>query len=79
MNIYTYIFTQMILQLTNGRFIEISVEQYLNMTDEDIQYLVSLGNSHTKDSSNPFYGSLTDNPSENEDEEENSKDFYDSD
>ena len=48
----------MILQLSTGRFIEISVEQYLDMTDLDIQYLNSLGSSYTKDNPNPFYGSL---------------------
>lgn len=70
MNIYTYIFTQMILQLTNGRFIEISVEQYLDMTDEDLQFLVSLGNVHTKDNPNPFYGNLSDRVEEKEDDED---------
>ena len=39
----------MILQLPNGRIIEISVEQYLDMTDQDIQDLNSLGAAYTKD------------------------------
>jgi len=45
----------MILQLPNGRIIEISVEQYLDMTDQDIQDLNSLGAAYTKDCVNPFY------------------------
>jgi hypothetical protein len=45
----------MILQLPNGRIIELSVEQYLDMTDQDIQDLNSLGIAYTKDCVNPFY------------------------
>ena len=45
----------MILQLPNGRIIELSVEQYLDMTDQDIQDLNSLGIGYTKDCVNPFY------------------------
>ena len=60
----------MILQLTNGRFIEISLDQYLEMTDEDLQFLVSLGNVHTKDNPDPFYGKLSDREEIKEDEEE---------
>lgn len=45
----------MILQLPNGRIIEISVEQYLDMTDQDIKDLNSLGAAYTKDCVNPFY------------------------
>lgn len=32
----------MIYQLPNGKIIEISIEEYLDLTDQDIQYLVSL-------------------------------------
>lgn len=45
----------MILQLPNGRIIELSVEQYLDMTDQDIQDLNALGIAYTKDCVNPFY------------------------
>jgi len=45
----------MILQLPNGRIIEISVEQYLDMSTEDLQDLNSLGTVYTKDCVNPFY------------------------
>ena len=45
----------MILQLPNGRIIELSVEQYLDMTDQDILDLNALGIAYTKDCVNPFY------------------------
>lgn len=45
----------MFLQLQNGRTIELSIDQYLNLSDEDIQYLISCGNEYTFDTSNPFY------------------------
>lgn len=45
----------MILQLPNGRIIEISVEQYLDMTDQDLQDLNLLGVAYTKDCVSPFY------------------------
>jgi len=71
----------MILQLSTGRFIEISVEQYLDMTDQDFQYLNSLGSSYTKDNPNPFYGSLQDSSSnhEEDDNEFDYDDYYESD
>jgi hypothetical protein len=31
----------MIYQLTSGKVIEISIEQYLQMTDEDIEYFIA--------------------------------------
>jgi len=45
----------MILQLPNGRIIELSVEQYLDMSDEDLRELNALGIGYTKDCVNPFY------------------------
>lgn len=71
----------MILQLTTGRFIEISVEQYLDMTDLDLQYLNSLGSSYTKDNPNPFYGSLNSSNSDEDDslDEFDYDDYYESD
>ena len=71
----------MILQLSTGRFIEISVEQYFNMTDLDFQYLNSLGSSYTKDNPNPFYGSLNGLNSDEDDssEEFDCDDYYESD
>ena len=31
----------MIYQLTSGKVIEISIEQYIHMTDEDIEYFIA--------------------------------------
>lgn len=45
----------MIFQLPNGKVIHLSVEEYLHLTDEDIQYLVSTGCGH--EPNNPFYSS----------------------
>lgn len=45
----------MFLQLPNGRTIELSVEQYLELSEQDIQYLISCGNEYTFDTSNPFH------------------------
>ena len=59
----------MILQLSTGRFIEISVEEYLDLTDLDIQYLNSLGFNHTKDNPDPWYGNLLDIKKPNDDED----------
>jgi len=39
----------------NGRTIRMSVEEYLELTDLDIQYLVSTGGGEVL--ANPFYGS----------------------
>lgn len=48
----------MYYQLPNGRTIYLTVEEYLDLTDADIQYLVSIeyGDMHL----NPFYGSSVD-------------------
>lgn len=45
----------MIIQLSNGRIIELSLEQYLDLTDSELQELNCLGLGYTKDCSNPFY------------------------
>ena len=45
----------MIYQLPNGKIIHLSIEEYLNLTEEDIQYLISLDyGEHIRD---PFSGS----------------------
>jgi len=45
----------MIYQLPNGKVIHLSVEEYLDLTDHDIQYLMSVNaGDHV---SSPFYGS----------------------
>lgn len=47
----------MLYQLTNGRTIYLTVEEYLSLTDQDIQYLVSLDCGEAV--LNPFKGSAT--------------------
>lgn len=49
----------MLYQLPSGRTIEISVEQYLDMTDEELRELDCLGNANTMELNNPFYGSYS--------------------
>lgn len=45
----------MIYQLPNGKVINLSVEEYLDLTDHDIQYLISVNaGDHV---TSPFYGS----------------------
>lgn len=45
----------MIYQLPNGKVIHISLEEYLDLTDNDIQFLVSIDAGGYAPS--PFYGS----------------------
>jgi hypothetical protein len=45
----------MIYQLPNGRIIELSVEQYLDMTDSDVKDLNGLSSSYSLECNNPFY------------------------
>tara|TARA_R100001443_G_scaffold115862_1_gene134678 strand:+ start:247 stop:513 length:267 start_codon:yes stop_codon:yes gene_type:complete len=45
----------MIIQLANGRIIEISTEQYLSLSDEEIRDLEGLSSHYTKEVGNPFY------------------------
>lgn len=44
-------------QLPTGKVIQISLEQYLELTDEDIQYLISI--NYGDYVRNPFHGSAT--------------------
>ena len=48
----------MIYQLPNGRIIEMSLEQYLEMDDIEIRDLNGLGKEYTSDITNPFYKSV---------------------
>ena len=48
----------MIYQLPNGRIIEMSLEQYLELDDQDFRELNCLGKEFTSDISNPFYKSV---------------------
>ena len=47
----------MIYQLPNGRVIHLSLEQYLDMTDDELHELASLGDQYTSDPADPFYKS----------------------
>tara|TARA_Y100000361_G_C11136072_1_gene331959 strand:- start:282 stop:572 length:291 start_codon:yes stop_codon:yes gene_type:complete len=47
----------MIYQLPNGRIIEMSLEQYLSMDDQELQELNGLGNEFSSEAPNPFYKS----------------------
>jgi hypothetical protein len=51
----------MILQLSNGKIIHLTVEEYLSLSDEDIQYLNSV-NVGNETPNNPFHGSVIKNP-----------------
>lgn len=45
-------------QLPNGKVVHLSIEEYLDLTDEDIQYLMSIDyGEHIRD---PFTGSAVD-------------------
>lgn len=45
----------MIYQLPTGKIVHLSLEEYLNLTDEDVQYLISTGTGGSPN--NPFYSS----------------------
>ena len=46
----------MFYQLSNGKVVEISVEQYFDMSDEDIEYLIAF--NYGNDFENPWTGSI---------------------
>jgi hypothetical protein len=46
----------MIYQLPNGKVIEITIEQFLRMTDEDMQYMIA--NNFGEEINNPFFDSV---------------------
>ncbi len=45
----------MLYSLPSGRVINITVEQFLSMTDDDIQFMVA--NNHGESINSPWYGS----------------------
>ena len=47
----------MIYQLPNGRVIEMSLEQFLELDDQDIRELNGLGKEFTSEAPNPFHKS----------------------
>jgi len=67
--VLNHIYLRMIYQLPNGRILEMSLEQYLDMDDADIRALNGLGKEFTSDITNPFYKStLSNNKREKPDE-----------
>lgn len=46
----------MLYNLPNGKVIELSVEQYLELTDEELEYLISI--NYGESIENPFFGSV---------------------
>jgi len=48
----------MLYQLPNGKVVHLSVEEFLDLTDEDIQYLMSI--DYGEYIKNPFSGSAVD-------------------
>ena len=49
----------MLYSLPNGKVVHLSIEEYLDLTDEDVQYLMSL--DYGDYIINPFTGSAVDN------------------
>ena len=47
----------MIYQLPSGRIIHLSLEQFLEMTDEELKELNCLGSEYTAPAPDPFYHS----------------------
>ena len=45
----------MIYQLPNGKIVNMSIDEYLNLTDEDIQYMMSI--DFGEYATSPWYGS----------------------
>lgn len=46
----------MLYQLPNGKVIEISTEQYLEMSDEDFEYIIAY--NYGEELENPWFGSV---------------------
>lgn len=46
----------MLYQLPNGKVIEISTEQYLEMSDEELEYLIAYNYGEVME--NPWFGSV---------------------
>ena len=49
----------MIYQLPSGRIIELSVEQFLELSDQDINDFVGLSHVYSIEVANPFFESFT--------------------
>ena len=64
----------MLYQLPNGKVIEISTEQFIEMTDEELEYLIAYNYGDVME--NPWYGSIL-NKMDMEEEIENLPDIID--
>lgn len=58
----------MLYSLPNGKVIEISVEQYLDMDDEEFEYLLSINYGEAIE--DPFFGSILESKSKPQVEDE---------
>lgn len=50
----------MLYSLPNGKVIELSLEQFLEITDEELEYLMSINYGEVIE--NPFFGSVLSRP-----------------
>lgn len=50
----------MLYSLPTGKVIELSVEQYIELTDEELEYLISINYGEAIE--NPFFGSILSKP-----------------
>ena len=50
----------MLYSLPNGKVIEISLEQYLELSDDDLNFLISI--NYGEEVNNPWFGSILDKP-----------------
>lgn len=50
----------MLYQLPSGKVIEISVEDYLDMSDEDLEHIIANNSGEAID--NPFFASILERP-----------------
>jgi len=64
----------LLYQLPNGKVIEISTEQFIEMTDEELEYLIAYNYGDVME--NPWYGSIL-NKMDMEEEIENLPDIID--
>lgn len=57
----------MLYNLPNGKTVELTIEQFLNMTDEDEQYLIAHG--HGEEMNYPWRQSILERPDSEKDED----------
>lgn len=67
--------TMPLYSLPTGKVVWLSIEQILDMNDEDLQYLISTGQG--ADPRNPFFGSAMGNKSDRFDDEDDDESYDD--